>query len=129
MMTPPKFELVQRASGQILRCTVCGWESLATEYPMALAHARKCALRSREDMPTRYIGQTPIPRAGVHEFPTDPIEPLVMQELADSRTKTRETKQTIIVDLEDGTTNAVAAFLEFVALAVRERRQLRITVE
>jgi hypothetical protein len=58
------------------------------------------------------------------------MEPLVRDaEPAESRTKTRETRSTIVVDLECGTTEAVAAFLEFVALAVRERRQLRITVE
>ena len=75
------------------------------------------------DMPTRFLGQPPV------EKPTEPIAPLDHPELAESRTKTRETRSTLIVDLEDGTGATVAAFLECVAVAVRERRQIRITVE
>lgn len=58
--------------------------------------------------------------------PADPIEPII-EEPVESRTKTTPTRATIVIDLADH--DDAAAFLEFVAHAIRERRQLRITVE
>ena len=113
------FSLVMRGGRRVASCTHCEYETYPDLEASQRHHLGECPGLGRalppEYIPDKFVGHMPIEKI------TDVMEPL------EARTKTRENKATIIIDLAEG--KNAAEFLEFVANAIRERHQLRITVE